>query len=509
MGRALRPAVLVAVFAACGGTDVRSAVPGDQRPRLQLLHCTSATPLPVLADDGVSFGGLTKAETLQLRRAKRSPQSARGSQVVLGAATMLGAFDRVVLARVLGAQLPSLRACYERELTKTGSVTARLDVSFTIESDGRVFGVSPGLRTPPELGQCVTRVVSGLRFPAPPGGVAVRVSYPVTFDGPGPGSPTPAPTSGLETSGAPVPELPTSPWTPFALAGGTPLAVAPILARITETAVRQRLDRVAACFPAPAPTGSLRILLELDPGGELRGVRVGGLGDPASEACLRRAFVGLHVLSPTLDGSEVACDLSRGDAQRFRVTPANYEVITTTALGMSHGGQTFELGASEPEPLPANRTYLILLRPETPGTVLELALGWAYEGDATLIATERRGAPPVLIGVGRSTFALGDAHDPIGALDVSLEVTRDRLTACVGSTTDDAALAEPRAIDALLARLAERCRKETCASTLGLAVEGGATADRLVTVVDAIRRAGFERALIGGGVGCRAASVSP
>lgn len=478
-----------------------------QPPRLQLLRCTSATPLPVLADDGVSFGGLTKAETLELRRAKRVPPSVRGSQVVLGAATMLGTFDRAVLARVLGAQVPSLRACYERELAKAAKVTARLDVAFTIETDGRVAGVASGLRTSPGLGQCVTRVVSGLRFPAPPGGVAVRVSYPITFDAPGSAAPTA--TNWLETSGAPAPEVPTSPWTPFALADGTPLTVAPILARVTETAVRQRLDRLGACFPAPAPTGSLRILLQLDPGGDLRGVRVGGLGDPASEACLRRALVGLHVLSPTLDGAEVACDLSRGDAQRFRVTPASYEVITTTALGMSHGGQTFELGASEPEPLPANQTYLILLRPETPGTVLELALGWAFEGDATLIATERGAAPPVLVGVGRSTFALGDAHDPIGALDVSLEVTRDRLAACVGSTAEDAALADPRAIDALLARLAQRCRKGTCASTLGLVVEGGANGDRLVTVVDAVRRAGFERTLIGGGVGCRAASGSP
>ncbi|CAN5722643.1 hypothetical protein BH11MYX3_BH11MYX3_28400 [soil metagenome] len=96
-----------------------------------------------------------------------------------------------------------------------------------------------------------------------------------------------------------------------------------------------------------------------------------------------------------------------------------------------------------------------------------------------------------------------------GAVDVSLEVTRDRLAACVASAGEDAPLADPRAIDALLAKVAARCRKATCASTIGLAVDGGATATGLVEVADAVRRAGFERALIDGGVGCRVDSTSP
>lgn len=502
MGRGF---VIIAVLAACGGAEPAVTATAAPRPRLQLVRCAPAMPPPVVADDGVSFGGLTKAETLELRRAHRASAQPRGAQVVLGAATMMGAFDRAVLTRVVRAELISLRACYERELAKAPVAAGRLDVAFTIEADGRVGGVSMGSRATPGLAACVTRIVSGLRFPPPPGGASVRVSYPMTFDVASGAPPGPTP-PGAPPPTEPVGELATSPWTPFALDASPPLPVAPMVARVTETAVRQRLDRLDACFTGGAPSGSLRALLELDPAGELRHVRVGGLGDPASEACLRRAFSGLRVLSPTLDGVEVACDLSRGDAQRWRVTPADYEVITTTRTQAIHAGQAVEVGATEPDALPANRTYLITIQRDTPGTVLELALAWAFDGDATLIATDRGTSPPVLVGVGRSTFALGDAHDSPGALEVSLEVSADRLAACVGATTEEAALADPRALDALLARLAERCRRTACTSTLPLAVDGGASADGLVSIVDALRRAGFERLLIGDGVGCHVAA---
>ncbi len=499
VSRGFRSVAVVAALAACGGPDPRVAGPADPNPRLQLLRCSPATLPPVLADDGVSFGGLTKAEILELKRGAR----AGTFKVIPARPSVKGSYDHVVIARAFSTELKALIACYAREVAKNPNLLTRVDVAFTIEADGRVSGVSTG-RVPPGLSACITRIVAGIKLPAPSSGT-VRVSYPLTFDRAG----VPEPNDGVDGPDAVEPAPRPVPWTPFALDGSPSLDTAPAIARATETALRGRLEQIGACFSGPGPTGSLRAMLDLDPAGGLRAVRVGGLGDPASEACIRRALEGMDVASPTLDSAEIACDLSRGDAQRWRINVADYEVITTTRKSIAHDGITIELGATEPEPLPPNRTYAILVQRDTPGTVLELAVGWAFEGDATLVATQRGSSAPVLVGIGRSTFALGDAHDEPGAIEVSLEVTRDRLAACVASAGEAAALADPRAIDALLAKVAARCRKVPCIATIGLAVDGGATASGLVEVADAVRRAGFERVLIDGGVGCRVGTTSP
>jgi hypothetical protein len=245
-------------------------------------------------------------------------------------------------------------------------------------------------------------------------------------------------------------------------------------------------------------------MLDLDPTGALRGARIGGLGDPASAVCLRRELAGLRVKSPTLDAAEVACDLAHGEARRWRVDPAEYSVIRATKDGLEHAGTRIAVGASEPEALPGNRTYLVLADHDTPGTVLELALTWAFEGDATLVAIADGTPAPLLVGVGRSTFALGDPHDAPIAGPVSIEIYRDRVMVCTGASSQEAKLADgAKALDILAARLATHCRSGRCASTIGLAVDGDAPATALPPVVDALRRAGFERVLIGGGPGCR------
>ncbi len=486
--------IVAALLVACGAADRQVLAPVDPHPRLQLLRCTPAPRPPVLADDGVSFGGLTKAENLELERSGRT-STAAALKVIPGSPTVIGVYDRAVLARAISTELKGFSICYAREIARNPNLVARLEVAFTVEADGRVSKVSAG-RAAPGLSVCVTRIVGGLSLLAPPAG-AVRVSYPFTFDHAG--APVPDGQAAVEPVPAPVP------WTPFSLETSPPIDTAPAIARATEIAIRRRLDPIGACFSGPAPTGSLRLMLDLDPAGGLRAVRVGGLGDPASEVCIRRTLDGLDVASPTLDSAEIACDLSRGDAQRWRINVADYEVITTTRTSIAHAGITFELDAGEPDPLPPNHSYVILVQRDTPGTVLELAVGWVFEGDATLIATQRGSSAPVLVGVARSTFALGDAHDDPGAVEVSLEVTRGRVAACVASVGEDAALADPKAVDALLARLAARCRRVSCVSTIGLAVESGATASGLVEVADAARRAGFERVLIDGGTGCRVA----
>lgn len=479
---------ILAALAACGGRDVGPSAPADRAPRLQLLQCAAAPPGPILADDGVSFGGLTKEDRIALQRPR----------VVIGSpSSALQSLDEAIFARQLRRELDKLRACYDRELGSNPLLAARIEISFTVEQDGRAVGISVASSAPVVLGQCLARVIAAVRFPARPSGGPLRVTYPLTFDRGAPGLPPSQPRPSIAPEAAPA-----EPWTPYAKDVKPSRSNAETTARLTERAVRTKLAPIAACFSGAAPTGSLRAMLAVGADGKVQRVRIGGLADPASEHCIAGVLSGLVVTTEPSD-TEVACDLSRGDAQRWRVTPASYEVITTTRTAIAHRGRTALLGASEPEPLPGARTYLIVAQRDTPGTVLEAAIAWAFEGDATLIALAGDAAAPALVGVGRSTFALGDPHDDVSAVDVSLEVDRTQLAACVRGDAESAPLADAKAVRTLLENVAARCRAMPCASTVGLVLEGGGDVGALAEVVDAARHAGFARVLIGGGIGCR------
>lgn len=492
----------VLAAAACGGREADVAAPSDLAPRLQLVRCSVATPPPVIADDGVTFGGLTKDEVLELKRALRV-DGVKVATVNLGKPTISGSLDPAVINRSMRSDLPALRSCFERAFASRPTMSPRITVAFSIEPDGRVSTLSVAGAVP-ELQQCVVVVLRQLRFPRPRSGGLVHVSYPLSFvHGGASGLRPPAAEPAIVREPSTTP-LVGAPWTPFALDGSPSLDVAPVIARATEIAVRARLDRLSLCFHGPTPAGSLRAMLDIDPTGLLRGARIGGLGDQASALCIRRELAGLQVKSPTLDAAEVACDLARGDARRWRVHPSEYEMIRATRAGLEHAGTRIAVGASEPDALPGNRTYLVLADQDTPGTVLELALTWAFDGDATLVAIADGTPSPPLLGVGRSTFALGDPHDDPIAAPVSIEIYPDRVMVCTGASSQEAKLADgAKALDILGARLATHCRSGRCASTIGVAVDGATPATALPPVVDALRRAGFERLLIGGGPGCR------
>ena len=476
----------VVAVAACGG---REPPPSrvELRPRIQLLGCSVATPAPILADDGVSFGGLTKAEAFELHH----PGSTQPS------------LDVVMIGRVIRTQLPALQGCYAREFAVSPGMTGGSGLVFTIEPDGHVSSLSAGTGASATLSECLSRVFDVLLFPRPTGGATIRVAYPFTFAPGAPGVPPRLPVIEPSPHSAETAMVPA--WSPYALDGTQSLEGAAARARTAELAVRARLDRIDACFAGPAPTGSMRAMLVLDASGALTGVRVGGLGDHESEFCVRAVLGNLHVPGAARFGIELACDLARGDAQRWRLALDDYEVITASATQLAHDGLVITAGAADPAPLPANKTYAIVMTPETPGTLLELALTWANDGDATLVALASGPGAPVLLGSGRSTYALGDAHDDINAVDVTFEIDPERLNACFHTTAEAAPLSDHAAVHALVARLADRCRTTRCASTVGIAVDGATPAKALVGAMDEVRRAGFERALIGGGLGCRVA----
>ena len=73
------------------------------------------------------------------------------------------------------------RLCYENGLRSNPNLQGRVSVSFTINTDGSVSGVT-GSGDLPDSGVvgCVTKAFFGLAFPQPEAGV-VKVTYPISF----------------------------------------------------------------------------------------------------------------------------------------------------------------------------------------------------------------------------------------------------------------------------------------------------------------------------------------
>ncbi len=389
--------------------------------------------------------------------------------------------------RVVRAKQAELLTCF----TDVRSL-ARLAVVYrlVINSDGTVS--SPELTSSTLAGPidaCAKRSFRAMRFPAK--GAPSAVSIPLVWDSTG--------TFVMPTQD--VPSLDPDPWTPFAIDGRSPSNAVLGAARATEAALRAKLPEIDKCFLKPTPTGSLRLLLELDVVGELASVRAGGLGDKDSEWCAAKALAGLKVLTPSQEHVEIACDLSRGDAAPWRVTPtAGYQVIEADAKALRHGTQTIVPGVSEPEALPPE-AYLVVAHPETLGGMLQLALMWARDATAVLLAVGDGKTPPVFLGMGN----VNPSEDDGDAVRPAVRVGRQATTGCVARTTHKADPSKAGELAGLMQKLADRCRTVNCAPTMVVSIDSDAVTRDLLEVAGAARRAGFDRLLFGGAeLGCTA-----
>ena len=418
-------------------------------------------------------------------------------RVIAGSPTVTGPLDRVVVERMVRSHLPQLRACYERELMAFPAMAGMVTVTFAAGPDGRVGQTSVlGSGVSPAVSACAVQVVQALQFPT---GQPISVSYPFQFASGG-GDPELPP---VAPALAPHPG---APWTPFALGDEPPSRSAPAIARATEGAIRRGFPAIAGCFSGPAPRGSLRAMLAVRSDGTIDSVRSGGLGDVA-EACVARQLAELHVLTPGREPAEVACDFARGEARPWRVAPAaGYTVLEAGPRGVRHGDVIVMPGVVAPRPLPADQTFLVVASPDTPGAMIELALEWTEQGDATLIALRDEPHAPLVVGVARTAHQIGGA-EPAGIWP-ALRVSRGTVTACVDRASQLAALSDPVAVDSLVRRVAARCRGQHCSASLGVTIDADATAIQLLDVAGAARRAGFERVLLGSYAGCVAARPS-
>lgn len=91
-----------------------------------------------------------------------------------------GDVDKAVIRRVMRSRTGAMRACYERELLAAPALAGRVDLEFTIGTDGKVVKARGSGMKEAKLVDCVVRQVQALEFPPPKGGT-VKVRYPLTF----------------------------------------------------------------------------------------------------------------------------------------------------------------------------------------------------------------------------------------------------------------------------------------------------------------------------------------
>lgn len=439
--------------------------------------------------------GWTRAERVPVRRPR-----AVGPAVVIGEAVVTtGArTDADRLQSTVSVRSDEIAECLRRVIPAGTVFKSVGQWRFTVTAVGKVTGLqTPDFGLGENFRSCVQGIARSLTFPRGPAG---SFMVPVMFDSQALDGPKPRP---VDPSGGNSAEIP---WTPFAVLGGRPSGAEGI-ARATEAAVRSRQDAIEQCFATAKPhsrTGSARALIEVSSAGEVFSVRAGGLGERSVEQCIEETLGTLEVISPLARASEIACDISRGDAEPWLVSPdGGYQVVTVDSRQVRHQDLTLVVDGTAPEPLPPASAALLVVDPAAKGGLITLAIEWVANIENAMIALAGDSPSPRYLAMAR-TAAIepgllrdGDVVIPM------LRVSAQKLTACRGGTARSVALHDPVATSALVSKLAKSCTSPTCASTLLVALDPDAVAQDLVEVTGIARLHGFDRVLIGAELDCR------
>jgi hypothetical protein len=94
-----------------------------------------------------------------------------------------GGLEKDVIARVIQSEIGQIRYCYERQLSANPDLFGKIQVKFTIGSNGQVTTQAIGTTTlqSPMVEGCILRRIAGWQFPKPRGGTQVLVTYPFIF----------------------------------------------------------------------------------------------------------------------------------------------------------------------------------------------------------------------------------------------------------------------------------------------------------------------------------------
>ena len=94
-----------------------------------------------------------------------------------------GVIDKEAIRRVVKRNVKQLRTCYERLAQKDPNASGRVDLNWTIQSDGRVGSVKvikSQIKDKRTL-DCMKLRLAAWRFPDPPEGVIGDINYPFVF----------------------------------------------------------------------------------------------------------------------------------------------------------------------------------------------------------------------------------------------------------------------------------------------------------------------------------------
>jgi len=101
----------------------------------------------------------------------------------VGAAMVTGSIDRSVIQKVIRRHLKRIKLCYENGLKRNPKLHGRVEVRLTIGADGKVTKaeIAKSTLNDKQVEQNILKVMKRIRFPRPPGGGSVTVSYPFIF----------------------------------------------------------------------------------------------------------------------------------------------------------------------------------------------------------------------------------------------------------------------------------------------------------------------------------------
>ena len=110
----------------------------------------------------------------------------RGNTAPAPDAAITGPIGPSDVARIMQAQMPRLRPCYETARATHPQLAGRLDVRFTLGRDGHVTQAAAyGMADAPEVATCVADTLRQTTFPQPQGG-SLQFIYPIMFQPPAP-----------------------------------------------------------------------------------------------------------------------------------------------------------------------------------------------------------------------------------------------------------------------------------------------------------------------------------
>lgn len=130
-----------------------------------------------------SVGGLRGGAGIGEGSTGVGPSEKRVSGVVKSEAPAVdGDLDPSIVSKEVRSRLGAIKACYERALKRSPTLSGKVVIHWTITAAGTVSGVDVENDTmgDNEVASCIKSLIARWRFPAPSGG-SVEVSFPFVF----------------------------------------------------------------------------------------------------------------------------------------------------------------------------------------------------------------------------------------------------------------------------------------------------------------------------------------